>query len=243
MGAASDSSPPFFSVRRRSIIRRVSFLYRVGLAVGHRQPYIDWANGVGDDGPDLPPELAAHRTVYLVSESEDEPDAGQLLDEFWQQIFEEELAAWMIDETSWPAPLTRELFDAWFEVELLDSLFDLTPEEPLTQTDVDAMDLEDAIHRCAWCDIAIEEGAGRFVGFKLSDRGRLAHREGLVVPLVVDDRRTVVGIMTRADSDSARAGDDLVFRACTSRCEKALRSVVPKALRRAFRQSQSSGRT
>jgi len=216
----------------------MSYLYRVGLAISHKQPYVDWANSFKDGGPELPPELAARRTVYLVAEPDPntKPDLRELLGEFWLQIFEEELAAWMLDEGTWPtAPLTREMFDAWFEVELLDTLFDLTPEEPLTDADVEALDLDDAAHCCAWCDIEIDEGAGRLIGFKLADRSRFAHREGLVLPLVVDDERTVIGIMTRADSPDAANGDDLLFRACTSRCEKALRSVVPKALRRAHR--------
>ena len=209
----------------------MSFLYRVGLVVAHKQPYVDWANSIKDGGPELPPDLAAHRTVYLVPEPDAEPDLPALLDEFWLQIFEEELGAWVIAEDTWPTPLAREMFDAWFHVEMLDALFDLTPEEPLTQTDVEVLDLEDAVQRCAWCDLTIDEGAGRFVGFKLADRTRFAHREGLVVPLAVDDERTVVGIMTRRDSPEASGGDDLLFRACTSRCEKAIRSVVPKALR------------
>ena len=209
----------------------MSFLYRVGLVIAHKQPYVDWANSIKDGGPELPPDLAAHRTVYLVPEPDAEPNLPALLDEFWLQIFEEELGAWMIAEDTWPTPLAREMFDAWFHVEMLDALFDLTPEEPLTQTDVEVLDLEDAVQRCAWCDLTIDEGAGRFVGFKLADRTRFAHREGLVVPLAVDDERTVVGIMTRRDSPEAAGGDDLLFRACTSRCEKAIRSVVPKALR------------
>jgi len=210
----------------------VTFLYRVGLVIAHKQPYVDWANSIQDGGPELPPDLAAHRTVYLVPEPAADPNLQTLLDEFWQQIFEEELAAWMLAEDTWPTPLTREMFDAWFGVEMLDSLFDLTPEEPLTHADVEALDLDDAVQRCAWCDITLNEGAGRFVGFALADRARFAHREGLVVPLEIDDERTVVGIMTRADSAEAAKGEDLLFRACTSRCEKAIRSVVPKALHR-----------
>ncbi len=213
----------------------MSFLYRVGLAIRRKQPYIDWANGIEDGGPELPQELARERTVYLVPETDQEPDLAVLLEDFWQDIFEEELASWMQAEESWPAPLTRELFDAWFDVELLDSLFDLVPDEPLTQADIDALDLQDAVNRCAWCEAAVEEGAGRFVGFKLADRSRFAGREGLAVPVLVEQDRAVLGIMTAAGSQSARDGDDLVFRACTSRCERALRSAVPKALRRASR--------
>ena len=219
----------------------MSFLYRVAMTVTRKQPYIDWANAFDDDGPTLTPEFADdRRTIYLAPESVAEPELEDLLQEFWQQIFEEELSAWMQHEEDWPAPLTREMFDTWFGVELTGSVFDLTPQEPLTQAEVEADDLAYATQRCAWCDIEIDDGAGRFVGFALPDRTRAAHREGLVLPLVVDDERVVTGIMSHADSDEAKGGEDLVFRACTSRCEKAIRKVVPKALRNALRRDVQS---
>ena len=76
------------------------------------------------------PGLAVHvcqrgidrRTIYLVPESTNEPDRERLLEEFWRQIFEEELALWMEDDSTWPAPLTRDLFDAWFEAEVTSRL-------------------------------------------------------------------------------------------------------------------------
>jgi hypothetical protein len=211
----------------------MSFLYRVAVAVTRKQPYIDWANSFDDGGPELTADLAdGRRTIYLVPESDEEPDRKGILVEFWQEIFEEELAGWMQEEEDWPSPLTREMFDAWFEVEVTDSVFDLTPEEPLTQADVEAEDLAYAVQRCAWCDIEVDEGTVRVVSFGLPDRTRLAHREGLTLPLIIDDERVVIGIMSRPDSVKARAGEDLLFRACTSRCEKAIRKTVPKALRK-----------
>ena len=213
----------------------MSFLYRAAMTITRKQSYIDWANSFDDDGPELTTELADdRRIVYLVPETDEEPDLKRLLDELWRQIFEEELSGWMQQEEDWPAPLTREMFDAWFDVELTGEVFDLTPEEPLTQADVEAADLAYAVQCCAWCDLEVDEGAGRFVSFALTDRSRVAHREGLVLPLVVDDERVVIGILSHADSDRARAGEDLLFRACTSRCEKAIRKVVPKALRKAL---------
>jgi hypothetical protein len=214
----------------------VTFLYRAAITITRKQPYIDWASSLDDDGPELTAELADdRRTIYLVPESVDRPNLESLLSEFWEQIFEEELAAWMLDGEDWPKPLTREMFNAWFDSEVTDSVFDLTPEEPLTQADVEGADLDTAVHRCAWCDIEIDEGAGRFVGFSLADRGPWAHREGLVLPLAVDKERVVIGIMSQADSGAARAGEDVVFRACTSRCEKAIRKAVPKALRKTLK--------
>jgi hypothetical protein len=211
----------------------MSFLYRVAIVVTRKQPYVDWANSVDDDGPKLTLELAVdRRATYLAPESDEQPDRDALLDEFWQQMFEEELSAWATPDENWPQPLTRELFDAWFDVELSDSVYDLTPEEPLSQDDVDVEDVADAIQRCAWCGVEVDEDADRFVSFSLPDRGPLAYRAGLTVPLAVDADRVVIGILSPADSEEAQAGNDLLFRACTRRCEKAILKAVPKALRK-----------
>ena len=211
----------------------MSTIYRAAITITRKQPYIDWANSFDDGGPQLTEDLARdRRAVYLVTES-DRPELSPLVDEFWEDIFEEELAAWMENENDWPAPRTREMFDAWFDAELTDSVFDLVPEQPLTQTDVELGDLDYAIHHCAWCDLDLEPEAGRFVGFALEGRERVSHREGLVLSLPIDEERVVHGVLSQADSDEARAGEDLVFRVCTSRCEKGLRKAVPKALRKA----------
>src|SRR2546423_1722712 len=187
------------------MIRPMSLLYRTGVTITRKQPYLDWANSLDADAPELTAEIADdRRAIYLAPEFDDDRDLENVLDEFWEQIFEEELAAWILDDANWPKPRTRDMFTAWFEAELTDSVFDLTPEEPLTHAEVEASDLDDALHPCAWCDLEVDEDAGRFVGFTLPDRGRFAPREGLVLPLAVDEERVVIGIMSQADSDEAR---------------------------------------
>jgi hypothetical protein len=211
----------------------MSFLYRAAITITRKQPYLDWANGADDDAPELTTELADdRRTVYLVPEADLRPDLASLLDEFWEPIFQEELAAWMTDEESWPTPLTRDMFDAWFGVELTDSVFDLTPEEPLTDHEVELSDLQYAMQHCAWCEIEVDEGAGRVVGFNLANREQFAHRAGLTLPLIVDEERVVTGVMPPPGVVGEDA-EEVMFIACTSRCEKLIRKVVPKALRRA----------
>jgi hypothetical protein len=82
----------------------MSFLYRSAITITRKQPYIDWANSFADGGPELTQELADdRRTIYLVPESDNEPDLATLLDQFWEQIFEEELAAWMVHDKDWRA--------------------------------------------------------------------------------------------------------------------------------------------
>jgi hypothetical protein len=210
----------------------VALLYRSAVTVTRKQPYLEWANGFDDDGPELTDELAgSRRTVYLVGESDDRPDLHALLNDYWEDIFEEELAMWMVEEDDWPAPRTREMFDAWFDAEITDTVVDLVPDEPLTQTDVEIADLGEAFQFCAWCDVEIEKSEGRFVGFKLADRDRFAGRAGLTVSLPIGDERSLLGAMTPDDSQEAQDGEDLVFRACSSRCGKAIRKAVPKTLR------------
>lgn len=211
----------------------MTFLYRHALFVSRRQPYLDWANGVGDGDSALDAEVSRkERTVYLAPETDGEPDLAELLDDSWEDIFEEELAAWLMAEQGWPQERTREMFDAWFDVELCASVYDLAPEEPLTQAQVDALDLADAVDICAGCGIDVEDGSGRFVGFTVADRSRIALLQGRVLHLPVDEEQVVPCIATVDDSEEARAGDDLLVRVCSSGCEKAVRKVVPKALRR-----------
>ena len=94
-----------------------------------------------DDGADLRTHLEEdRRTVYLGPEA-DNPSLERLIEEFWEEIFELELAAWLEDSSGWPAPRTREMFNEWFEVELTDTVVDLVPEEPLTQQQLDAAEV------------------------------------------------------------------------------------------------------
>jgi hypothetical protein len=220
----------------------MTFLYRHALFVSRRQPYLDWANGFADGDAALDAELSRkERTVYLMPETDGEPELEELIEEAWEAIFEAELAAWHIAAERWPQERTRELFDAWFEVELCTSVYDLAPDEALTQEQVDALEFADALDSCAGCGIDVDDGQGRFVGFKVADRSRIAPWQGRVLHLPVDEEQMVPCIVTADDSDEARAGDDLLVRVCSSGCEKGLRKVVPKALRRFFSSSPGTG--
>ena len=215
----------------------MSVLFRTAITVTRKRPYIDWANSF-DDGVKLTEELAhERRTVYLVAQVDAKFDPAAVIEANWQFLFEEELALWMEDEGDWPPSRTREMFDQWFDAEVTDSVFDLDPDEPLTETDVEIADLDYALHTCAWCELELNETEGRMAGFALEDRERFAQREGMVLPVPIDKETVLVGMMSRRDSEAARAGHDLVFHVCSSRCEKAVRKVVPKALRKLLQRS------
>jgi hypothetical protein len=211
----------------------MSFLYRSGITITRKQPYLDWANSLDDRGPELTEELSRdRRTIYLVHELDTPASVDEIIDEYWDEIFEQELGAWILSADQWPPKRTRDMFMAWFDIEVTDSVYDLLPDEPLTQSDVDTADLEYAVSHCAWCDLEVEEGSGRFAGFPLFERERLDLFEGRAFGLPIDDETALTVIMTLPESEPARAGEDVVVRVCSSRCEKRVRKIVPKALRR-----------
>jgi len=213
----------------------MSYLYRHALFVSRKQPYIDWANSLEAAAPVLDEPLARkERTVFLAFESDIEPALEDVLPDYWEDIFEAELAAWDDDEQHWPSPRTREMFDAWFDVELCHAVYDLDPGDPLTQREVDAHDIAEALTTCASCGITVEEGEGRFAGFRVAEPERLAPWQGRVLPLTIDEERMILCLVPSDDDDEFDAEDDLVVRVCSSGCEKGVRKVVPKALRRLF---------
>jgi hypothetical protein len=224
----------------------MALLFRTPIFVTRKQPFIDWANGVDEEGPPLTLDLSERRMVYLVAGAEREDEPAALLEDSWADIFEEELFGWIVDESRWPAGRTREMFDAWFTSEVGDAVVDLDPEEPLTEDDVDRQELELALSTCAWCDTDLDEDLGRTVGFALPDRSLLSDREGRVWAVGVGKRRFVSGIVSPADSELAADGADIIYRACSRRCERLLNKLMPKAIRDASRllsarQPRSSG--
>lgn len=164
----------------------MAFLYRTAVIVSRRQPYVDWANSVnhGDDPP-FSSELQSAKTIYLGPASDLVPSLKEALDEIWKDIFEEELYAWSTDENEWPADRSKAMFDAWFSTELADSIVDLVPDDPLTDEEMDAADVEEALRECGWCRTELYIDQGRSVPFD-ADPVLLSNREGSVLMLQVE---------------------------------------------------------
>lgn len=207
------------------------FLFRTPVLIWRKQPYIDWANALGNAGLELAKELAEKRGIYLGPHSPSVQTLEQALDQIWEAIFEEELYGWSTDEHQWPDKRTREMFDAWFDAELCESIIDLVPDEPLTEDDMELEGLEVALNTCAVCGAELPGGSGRMIPFRLSDRDRLEHREGRVLALPVARDRIIAGVVTPKDSTPAQDDADVIFRACSRRCEKQILKLVPRALR------------
>ena len=234
----------------------MSLLYRTPVIVRKKRPYVDWANGIsqGDDDATLTIEAASVPEIYLGPASEREPTLESALEDLWSDIFEEALHAWSTLESDWPESRTREMFDHWFDVELADLIVDLAPDDPLTDDDLDAIDIDSVVRSCGWCGTELFEDGGRVMAFPMAESDRVRQWGGRPLPLPVDRRRTVLGIVSASERElateggqgDAAAGEDagagreatvepgpptFNLKACSRPCEKHLSKTVPRALR------------
>jgi hypothetical protein len=100
---------------------------RAAVTVTPEQPYIDWANGIDEDGVKIGEDFWPERHVYLIGDVSDVIpfDRDVIVRPYFKAIFEEELNGWYRLERAWPSPRTYETFLEWFEVEVHSMVPDL----------------------------------------------------------------------------------------------------------------------
>ncbi len=99
---------------------------RSALLVKRKNPYIDWANALDEDGPRLSlDEPMKDSTVYLVDEIGYHGDAQEVIRKYYSTIFEQELVAWHLVEKDWPQKRDLKTFQDWFEVEAHSMVLDI----------------------------------------------------------------------------------------------------------------------
>ncbi len=89
-----------------------------------RQPYIDWANGFDDGGPNMEVE-SVYATSILISDSYDEFNYEEYLKRHYKELFEMELEAWMTDPDLWPKNRDYKTFSKWFRVVPSDAVLEM----------------------------------------------------------------------------------------------------------------------
>ncbi|MBI3145543.1 MAG: VacJ [Pseudogulbenkiania sp.] len=97
-----------------------------------RAPFLDWLKqlpGELNDNVTLE-SLTRDCNALLIPCADDYDAAEQAVLEQYQSLFQAELADWCDDESLWPAPLTLELFQEWFQLEIHSVLSDIV-DEPL----------------------------------------------------------------------------------------------------------------
>ena len=99
---------------------------RAALTIIPRQPYVEWANRVDDEEPKMNlDDPQDEYTFYLIDNVANERGVTAWLRKHFAEIFEEELAAWMQDEKTWPPNRDYRMFREWFDVQVSSMVIDL----------------------------------------------------------------------------------------------------------------------
>ena len=111
----------------------MGLLNRCAVIIKPRTPYLEWAKQ--DDAEGLAEgvfeSMRSAPQIYLVPSWDDDAGREAVLEDGWSILFELMLECWVTDETYWPEPRTREMFDEWFEHTVSESVEDLVPDEPI----------------------------------------------------------------------------------------------------------------
>jgi hypothetical protein len=110
---------------------------RSAIVVIPKQPLLDWLQFADPEGDDLTLEmLREDPTVYLIRACGDAQEVRRVLEECCTTMFEEQLDAWITDDTLWPMDRSFEVFCRWFAVSFHSVVYDLSEgqisERPLT---------------------------------------------------------------------------------------------------------------
>jgi hypothetical protein len=99
------------------------------------EPYVEWARSLARE--EMPPLSQGDEVAWLVPTCDTEDEAEEVLQEVWEDLFENELAAWDEDESSWPPDRSYEMFRAWFDVRWHSMVVDLCEGEITTEWEPD----------------------------------------------------------------------------------------------------------
>jgi hypothetical protein len=106
-------------------------LNRSAVVVKPKQPFLDWLHAVDPTSLDLTLlDLVQEPTIYLIPECDPNEDVAEVLRELSEEIFEEQLAGWYADNSTWPPDRSFKVFCRWFDYQHHSILVDLS-DEPL----------------------------------------------------------------------------------------------------------------
>jgi len=101
-------------------------LNRSVIVVKPKQPFLDWLHAADPTNLNLTlQDVLREPTIYLIPECDTDEDVAEVLNELCEEIFEEQLAGWYTDSSTWPCDRSYDLFRQWFDYQHHSMLVDL----------------------------------------------------------------------------------------------------------------------
>jgi hypothetical protein len=108
------------------------FINRGVVVLRPREPFTEWVLGAEEDASPLTAaDVRSDSTAYLIPDFEYSSEAWAWIEENFALLFDMELSGWHPDPSAWPEDRDWEMFRGWFDVELIDTAWDLV-DEPLS---------------------------------------------------------------------------------------------------------------
>jgi hypothetical protein len=188
----------------------VELLNRIALIVTPKRRFLEWVNRLPDANKPLTIDDAPSlRMVCLAATGDHVPPLTELIETYWEEIFEDSLDEWTTDESLWPANRTPHVFRDWFHVDCIEGVTDADPGEPVTIYEL-------ARTRCAMCDSDLDSEAIAVVSFADRSMKRMSVQE----LDALDERET-------GPDDPGRPL--MVFRCCRELCAKRIEETLTSA--------------
>ncbi len=95
------------------------------LTVRAKKPFLDWINSLPDPAKVSAAQINRDNTAYLLPDLTYHDDQEDVLEIFYEFIFQEQLSRWWSDESAWPKSREFNVFKTWFDVEFHSAVLDL----------------------------------------------------------------------------------------------------------------------
>lgn len=110
-------------------------LNRSAVVVTPKRPFLDWLHVADPTSLELKLfDLTREPTIYLLPEVDTDEDIAEVLGNLCEEIFEEQLAGWYTDTSSWPRDRSFDVFCRWFDYQHHSILIDLCDKPLIRQT-------------------------------------------------------------------------------------------------------------
>ena len=98
---------------------------RVSVVVEPKEPFLAWTRSLKTASPidEMSPDDLT--SVFLVDANGDDFDRAEILGRHWHAMFDEQLFSWHTDQRDWPTNRTLDLFLEWFDVRVVELVYDL----------------------------------------------------------------------------------------------------------------------
>ena len=109
-------------------------LNRCVAIVSAKEPFVRWLRSLPEPDDSTVDQVNEETTAYLLPDDWDDREEQELLANFYDLIFEDQLAGWWTESGDWPKRRDFTMFTRWFDVEFHSVVLDLV-DAPLRDGD------------------------------------------------------------------------------------------------------------